>query len=154
MAVKVVFVCLGNICRSPMAEGVFMHLVKEAGLEDKIDIDSCGTGGWHIGEAPHVGTQQVLAKHSIDYQHQARQLHTMDFDDADYLIAMDSDNLRDIIRSGSSHAEIAKLLDYARGIEEADVPDPYYTGRFDEVYDLVLAGCKGLLAHIRQKEGI
>jgi protein-tyrosine phosphatase len=154
MAVKVVFVCLGNICRSPMAEGVFKHLVKEAGLQDKIHVDSCGTGGWHIGEAPHVGTQKVLAKHGVDYQHQARQLHQVDFDEADYLIAMDSDNLRDIMRTGSSGAEVAKLLDFAKGIEEADVPDPYYTGRFDEVYELVLAGSKGLLAHIRQKEGI
>jgi protein-tyrosine phosphatase len=154
MAVKVVFVCLGNICRSPMAEGVFKHLVKQAGLEDKISIDSCGTGGWHIGEAPHVGTQKVLAKHGIDYRHQARQLHSVDYDEANYLIAMDSDNLRDIMRAGTGGAEVAKLLDYAKGIEEADVPDPYYTGRFDEVYDLVLAGSKGLLAHIRHKEGI
>lgn len=154
MPVKVVFVCLGNICRSPMADGVLRHLIHEAGLDSKIVVDSCGTGAWHIGEAPHNGTQKVLTKNGITYRHKARQLCAADFEEADYLIAMDSDNLRDIQRTGHTDAEVALLLDFAKGIEEADVPDPYYTGRFDEVYDLIKAGCEGLLEHILQKEGL
>ena len=154
MTVKVVFVCLGNICRSPMAEGVFRHLVKQAKLENIIEVDSCGTGSWHIGESPHVGTQKVLATHHIEYYHRARQLCAADLSNADYLIAMDSDNLHDIKRQGSVHGEVGLLLDYAKGVEESDVPDPYYTGQFNEVYNLVEAGCKGLLEHIRHKEGI
>src|SRR5437762_1508755 len=102
MSVRVVFVCLGNICRSPMAEGVFRHLVKEAGLQDKIEVDSCGTGSWHIGEPAHSGTQRVLAKHGMDYKHEARQLCNADLTDADYLVAMDSDNLRGIRRLGAT----------------------------------------------------
>lgn len=154
MPIKVVFVCLGNICRSPMAEGVFRHLVKQAGLEQQIMIDSCGTGGWHTGEEAHVGTQRVLAKHGMSFRHSARQLCEADFDEADYLVAMDSDNLRGIRRFKNTNAEVALLLDYAKNVDESDVPDPYYTGRFDDVFELVKAGCEGLLAHIRVKEGI
>lgn len=154
MPVKVVFVCMGNICRSPMAEAVFRHLVDQAGLSDRIMVDSCGTGGWHVGEPPHRGTQQVLAQHGIQYAHQARQLCAADLHDADYLIAMDSENLRGIRRIGHTNAELGLLLDYARGEETVEVPDPYNTGRFDEVYNLVLKGSRGLLAHIRQKHGL
>src|SRR5689334_112391 len=106
MPVKVVFVCLGNICRSPMADGVLRHLIYKAGLDSEIVVDSCGTGAWHIGEAPHTGTQRVLSKNGITYKHKARQLCEADFADADYLIAMDSDNLRDIKRVGKSNGEI------------------------------------------------
>jgi protein-tyrosine phosphatase len=154
MPVKVVFVCLGNICRSPMAEGVLRHLVKQAGLDQQIVVDSCGTGGWHVGEEAHVGTQQVLSKHGMSFRHSARQLCEADFDEADYLIAMDSENLRGIKRFKNTDAEVGLLLDFAKSVEESDVPDPYYTGRFDEVFDLVKSGCEGLLAHIRAKEGI
>lgn len=154
MPVKVVFVCLGNICRSPMAEGVLRHLIKQAGLDQQIVVDSCGTGGWHVGEEAHVGTQKVLAKHGMSFHHAARQLCEADFNEADYLIAMDSENLRGIKRFMNTDAEVALLLDFAKAVEESDVPDPYYTGRFDEVFELIKAGCEGLLAHIRTKEGI
>ncbi len=152
MTVRVVFVCLGNICRSPMAEGVFRHLVKEAGLEDRIQIDSCGTGGWHVGEPPHRGTQLILRQHGIDYQHRARQIDARDLRDADYLIAMDMENLDNIRRLGPTDAEVGLLLDYAEGLTVREVPDPYYNGRFEEVYRLVEAGARGLLKHIREKE--
>lgn len=154
MTVKVVFVCMGNICRSPMAEGVFAHLVKQAGLSHMIEVDSCGTGSWHIGESPHRGTQRMLAQAGIDYRHHARQLSHADLQEADYLIAMDSENLRAIQRFGRTDAKVGLLLDYAKGVEASDVPDPYYTDRFEEVYELVEAGCRGLLEHIRRTEGL
>lgn len=154
VTIQVTFVCLGNICRSPMAEGVFRHLVEQAGLSDRIAVDSCGTGSWHIGERPHQGTRKVLRQHGIDYDGRARQLATADFARADFLIAMDTENLQILRRRASTAAEIGLLLDYADGIHERDVPDPYYSGGFDRVYQLVEAGCRGLLAHIRNKEGI
>lgn len=137
-----------------MAEGVFAHLVKQAGLDGQIAVDSCGTGSWHVGERPHPGTQEVLRQHNIDYQHRARQLSRADFDSADYLIAMDSSNLNNLQRGHATEAEIGRLLDYANGVGERDVPDPYYTGNFETVYRLVEAGCRELLEHIRRKEGI
>jgi len=145
---------MGNICRSPMAEGVFRHMVEQARLSDQIAVDSCGTGSWHVGERPHRGTQKVLRKHGIDYAGRARQLAATDFAHADYLIAMDGDNLRVLRQRTSTSAEVGLLLDYADGVREREVPDPYYSGGFDYVYELVEAGCRGLLAHIRQKEGL
>ncbi len=150
----VLFVCLGNICRSPMAEAVFADMVEKAGLSDQIIVDSVGTGSWHVGEPAHEGTQRVLRAHGIDFQHVARQINANDLHEADYLIAMDRSNLAAIRRLGPTNAEIGLLLDYAEGVDETDVPDPYYTGGFDYVYELVVAGCRGLLDHIREKEGI
>lgn len=154
MPVQVTFVCLGNICRSPMAEAVFQHLVEQAGLTDKISVDSCGTGGWHAGEPPHPGTRKVLENHAVPYLHQARQISQLDLTGADYLIAMDQDNLQDIRNLGPARGETALLLSYAPQLEIREVPDPYYTNRFEEVYQMVDAGCRGLLAHIRQKEDL
>ena len=154
MAIKVTFVCLGNICRSPMAEAIFKHMVSQAGLNEQIDVDSCGTGSWHIGEEAHTGTQRILRQHHVPYNHIARQLTSLDLAKANYLIAMDSENVKGILRSGSTHAEIGLLLDYAPELDIREVPDPYYTNRFEEVYSLVEAGCAGLLSHLRKKEGI
>jgi protein-tyrosine phosphatase len=154
MGIKVVFVCLGNICRSPMAEAIFAHKVKEAGLSDQIEVDSCGTSRWHVGERPHPGTRRVLAAHNIRYTHRARQLNRADLEEADYLIAMDSHNLDDIRRVSRAGAETGLLLDYAPDVTMSDVPDPYYVGNFEDVYRLVEAGCEGLLEHIRREEGL
>ena len=154
MPLRVVFVCLGNICRSPMAEAIFKDMVDNAGLADEIVVDSVGTGNWHVGERPHPGTQEVLRAHSISFDHRARQIQASDLQGADYLIAMDRSNLADIRRLGPTDAEVGLLLDYAEGVDETDVPDPYYSGGFDRVYRLVEAGCRGLLQHIREKEGI
>jgi protein-tyrosine phosphatase len=154
MAIRVVFVCEGNICRSPMAHGLFRHMVREARLSDQIEVDSCGTSSYHNGEALHPGTQQVLDQHGIHFYHTSRRLTRRDLKEADYLVALDSHNLRGIGQLGDTGAEVKRLLDYAPQVKASDVPDPYYSGGFDEVFDLVKAGCEGLLAHIRQQEGI
>jgi len=154
MTVNVLFVCLGNICRSPMAEGVFQKMVDDAGLSDQILVDSAGTGSWHVGETAHRGTQKVLRQHGIAYNGRARQIRPTDITPNTYLIALDSSNLQDLQRYASQHARLFRLLDFASETQERDVPDPYYTGAFDYVYKLVEDGCRGLLAAIRQREGI
>lgn len=152
--IRVLFVCLGNICRSPMAEAVFAHKVREAGLMDKIEADSAGTGGWHIGERLHSGTRRILAEKNIDYDHCARPLTPHDLDRFDYIITMDESNLRDVQRMGKSRARVAPLMSYAADCGWIEVPDPYYTGRFDEVYRLIDQATDGLLASIRREHEI
>ena len=150
--VRVLFVCSGNICRSPMAEGVFQHMVDEAGLSEHIQVDSAGTGPWHVGESAHRGTQRELARHGIRYVGRSRQIGRHDMDRFDYVLAMDADNLSDLqymSRQGTS-AEVRLFLDYAPKAGRREVPDPYYNGRFAEVYDLVRKASEGLLAHIRE----
>jgi len=154
--VRVLFVCMGNICRSPMAEAVFRHLVAEAGLADRFAIASVGTGPWHVGKPPHHGTLALLAQRGVDHGgKRAAQLVVADFDRYDYIVAMDEENLADMSqlhRPAGGRARL--LLDFAPETGEREVPDPYYTGGFDYVYELVLAGCRGLLAHIREREGL
>ncbi|NDJ79182.1 MAG: low molecular weight phosphotyrosine protein phosphatase [Chloroflexi bacterium] len=156
MTVRVLFVCLGNICRSPMAEGVFQHVVQEAGLSDQITVDSAGTGSWHVGEQPHRGTRGVLRKHGIQYEHRARQITRQDFASFDYILTMDNSNLTNVKRMmpDNSDAEVRPFLDYAEDAGTKEVPDPYYDGRFEEVYDLVSQAAEGLLAHIRDEHGL
>ncbi|MBV9852419.1 MAG: low molecular weight phosphotyrosine protein phosphatase [Armatimonadetes bacterium] len=152
--IRVLFVCLGNICRSPMAEAVFRHRVKLAGLEDQIEADSAGTGDWHVGEPPHHGTARLLADNQIEYDHCARQLTARDLNHFDYIITMDEANRRGVGRLGKGRARVAALLDYAPHARVAEVPDPYYTGNFEEVYHLVSQAADGLLAAIREEHGL
>jgi protein-tyrosine phosphatase len=154
MPIRVVFVCEGNICRSPMAHGLFRHMVKEAGLSDQIEVDSAGTSGFHMGEPPHPGTQEILDEQGIDFTHASRSLMRRDLKEADYLVALDQSNLRGIKQLGEPRGETRLLLDYAPSVVIKDVPDPYYSGGFDEIYELVKAGCEGLLAHIRGENGL
>lgn len=131
-----------------------MHLVKQAGLAEQISADSAGTGSWHAGEPPHRGTQNILRKYHIDYQHTARVIRASDFDTFDYIVAMDSQNLADLralARTPAHQAKLALMLDYATDAPVRDVPDPYYNGRFEEVYDLVNRGSRGLLDTIIAK---
>ena len=153
MTIKVTFVCLGNICRSPMADGVFQNMVDEAGLHDKIWVDSAGTGSYHVGEQAHRGTRQVLKKHGIAYNGRSRQIRSNDNDPNTYLVALDESNLRDLQRAFGQHEKTYRLLDFATNTHERNVPDPYYTGGFDYVYELVEDGCAGLLTFVRQEEG-
>ncbi|MFN7251077.1 MAG: low molecular weight protein-tyrosine-phosphatase [Anaerobacillus sp.] len=153
--IKVLFVCLGNICRSPMAEAIFRQKVKEAGLEDKFSIDSAGTGNWHIGNRPHEGTLQILKDKNIDSANiTARQVSSEDLKEFDYIIAMDAENLGNLhrIKGREASGEIRRLLDFIPESEVVDVPDPYFTGNFEEVYDLVEEACNELLTYIRKKE--
>ena len=155
--IRVLFVCLGNICRSPMAEGVFRHLVQAEGLADRFEIESGGTGSWHVGERPHRGTQRELGARGIDLGgKRARQVSSRDLATADYVIAMDRSNLRNLQRYGSRiqlDGKLHLLLDFAEGVDTHDVPDPYYEDNFDRVYELVEAGCRGLLDYICEEEG-
>lgn len=128
-------------------------MVDEAGLSSQIQVDSAGTGSWHVGEKPHYGTRQVLRKHGLAYSGRARQVTQKDMAISDtYIIAMDQDNLTDLQLKYGYHAHLYRLLDFAQKTDESDVPDPYYTGRFDEVYELVTDGCRGLLAAIIERE--
>ena len=155
MKIRVLFVCLGNICRSPMAEAVFQNLVDDAGLSNDFSIDSAGTSNWHAGETAHRGTLRVLTDHDIIYSSRSRQLEPMDHSNsATYIVAMDQNNIYDIRNKFGDRQRMNRLLDFANNLEVRDVPDPYYSGNFEYVYQLVLAGCEGLLEHIREQEAI
>ena len=149
---SVLFVCLGNICRSPMAEAVFRHLVKQEGLEDRIIIDSAGTGDWHTGQPPHRGTRGILEQYGISYEGiRARQVKKQDFERFDIVVAMDGQNEADLQQIGRQlGAKVVKLLDLVPDAQLKDVPDPYYTGNFQEVYELIERGCTILLSQIRE----
>lgn len=154
--VRVLFVCLGNICRSPMAEAVFRHLVSEAGISERFAIDSAGTGNWHTGNPPHHGTRRILDQYGISYEGlKARQVAQDDFAQFDYIIAMDNQNERDLkALARQADARIVKLLDLVPESQLKEVPDPYYTGNFEEVYGLVQQGCRALLELIRREKAL
>ena len=125
--IHILFICLGNICRSPMAEAIMRHLIAQAGLGDHITVDSVGVGSWHIGQAPHPGTQDVLRLHGIPFAGAARQITAADIAGADYLIAMDRENVagvRALDRSGAVTAKLRRLLEFAPPGSPRDVPDP------------------------------
>jgi len=153
---SVLFVCLGNICRSPLAEGVFVHLVAEAGLTDRFEIDSAGTGAWHVGEAADARARMVASRHGVELVSSARQITEADVLRFDYLIAMDRENLRNIKRmadaAGSeAHVHLLREFDPATNGDADEVPDPYYGGAsgFETVYEMVNRSCQGLLERIR-----
>jgi protein-tyrosine phosphatase len=152
--VKVLFVCMGNICRSPMAQGVFHKLVQEAGLEGQVSIDSAGTHSYHVGDAPDSRAQSVLRSRGIDISGlRGRQVADLDFKQFDYILAMDTANLNNLKRRASSgyHDKIRLMLACSRKYPNLDVPDPYFGGveGFDEVLNMVEDGAQGLLKQIQ-----
>jgi protein-tyrosine phosphatase len=159
MAIKVLFVCMGNICRSPSAQGVFETLVSQASLAEHIFTDSAGTHAYHVGEPPDSRAKQAALRRGVDLGSQrARRVSPADFAEFDYVVAMDSGNYEDL--AGMCDPEyVAKLrlfLEFAPGLGVREVPDPYYGGAtgFERVLDLIEEGAKGLLADIRQQHGI
>lgn len=153
MMVRVLFLCLGNICRSPMAEAVFRKMVTEAGLAAVIETDSAGTGGWHAGERPHRGTLQILEQYGIAHEGiRSRQIQAADLETFDYIVAMDADNMTGLKRVGAlKDGQAFRLLDLVEEAGDGNVPDPYYTGDFEETYRLVTRSCERLLAKIREE---
>jgi protein-tyrosine phosphatase len=156
--VRILFVCLGNICRSPTAEGVMRGLLREMGLEDRVQIDSAGTGDWHLGAPPDARATDAAGRRGIALEGAARQVTAADFEDFDLLIAMDRKNLRELLAlAPDEHAaeKIRLLREFdpaTAGGEDLDVPDPFYGGDqgFEQVLDLVDAAARGLLDELRR----
>lgn len=153
---KLLFVCLGNICRSPSAEGIMNHLIKQHGLEDQIVCDSAGTSSYHIGSPPDRRMTAAAARRNIPLQGQARQFHHSDFEEFDLILAMDKDNyqnIRYLDRDGEYEHKVKLMCDFCRHHTDREVPDPYYGGEagFNYVIDLLLDACEGLLEQV-QKE--
>ncbi|WAH35997.1 low molecular weight protein-tyrosine-phosphatase [Alicyclobacillus dauci] len=148
--IRVLFICLGNICRSPMAEAVFRKMLRERHLESSVTVDSAGLGGWHAGDPPHQGTRQVLDDHGISYEGiSSRQVRRDELKSYDYVIAMDEANMEGLARLGLSPSDnVTRLLELVPDVPEKDVPDPYYDNRFDYVYELVERGCRALLLRV------
>lgn len=151
---RVLFVCLGNICRSPTAHGVFEEMVSRSGLSQSIAVDSAGTGAWHIGDSPDERASAAAAERGYDLSSlRARQVHTDDYLQFDYILAMDTKNLSHLseLAPENYQGHIGLFLDFHPQRPMRDVPDPYYGGDegFDEVLDLIEAASRGLLHHVR-----
>lgn len=146
--IKVLFVCMGNICRSPTAEGVFNHMIRELGTEDRFHLDSAGTHAYHVGERPDARAQQTAESRGVDLSYiRARKFTTGDFETFDYILAMDTENYEILMEAcPDEHQHKVKLfLEFAPEHPERDVPDPYYGGQhgFEHVFDLVEAASHG-----------
>ena len=157
---KVLFVCMGNICRSPLAEGVFRHLVTSAGLADRFEIDSAGTSSYHIGDPPDARTTSEARARGIELTGAARQIKPADLSDFDYILVMDAENMARVrqLAKSAAGANVRMLRDFDEEATDADrdVPDPYYGGArgFEEVHDIVERACARLLEHIRKEHGL
>ncbi len=150
---RILFVCLGNICRSPTAEAVFRKLVEEAGYQDEFEIDSAGTSAYHIGEAPDRRSQAAARRRGYDMSGlRARQVTPADFEYYDLILAMDNNNLRELVSQcpQSLRPKVRLFLEYGQRFHEKEVPDPYYGGKdgFDHVLDLIEDASRGLLASL------
>ncbi|MEK7952761.1 low molecular weight protein-tyrosine-phosphatase [Luteolibacter soli] len=156
--IRVLFVCMGNICRSPAAEIVFRHQVADAGLNDAIEIDSAGTIGYHAGKGPDPRMADTLRRRGYTIEGRSRQVTAEDLRDFDLLLAADEDNLADLRRldrTGTHREKIRLLVEYCVEKEANHVPDPYYGGQrgFEDVADLVEDACQGLLDTLKRQIG-
>lgn len=157
--VSVLFVCMGNICRSPTAHGVFRNLLRQQGLEDLIYIDSAGTHAYHVGNPPDERSVATAEKRGIEMRDlRARKVDFSDFIEFDYILPMDDDNYANLMNLAPRDLQqkVRYFLEFAEGIEQKYVPDPYYGGPqgFENVFDLVEKASIGLLADIRNRHGI
>ena len=157
--IRVLFVCLGNICRSPLAEAVFRHRVDERGWTDRFEIDSAGTSGWHRGSPPDRRSAETARRRGIEVAGASRRVTAADLRRFDYVIAMDAENraaLDELRESAGGTAEVRQLREFEPGADSPDVPDPYYGGPrgFEDVHDIVERGCAGLLEHIAAERGL
>jgi protein-tyrosine phosphatase len=155
---SVLFVCMGNICRSPSAEGFFKRKVGESGLDERVRVDSAGTHAYHLSEVPDARAQAAAMARGIDISHQrARRFDVSDFERFDYILAMDQDNLDILLRLCPAEftGKLDLLLSFAPRLNCRDVPDPYYGGEhgFEQVLDLIEQGCAGLLDELRANLG-
>ncbi|HCM75623.1 MAG TPA: protein tyrosine phosphatase [Cytophagales bacterium] len=151
---KVLFVCLGNICRSPLAEGIMKHKLNLDGLIEKVVVDSCGTSDYHIGDMPDVRTRKNAEKNGVKLSHLGRQLSSSDLDQFDFILAMDRANHQNILRLGNgTHQDKIKLMREFDPMEGDEVPDPYYGNEddFQEVFEILDRSIDGFLAHLRSK---
>ena len=148
---KILFICLGNICRSPAADGIMRHLVSERGLDDEFLIDSAGIGSWHVGQLPDSRMRQCGERHGYTFDHRARQFSSRDFDRFDLIAVMDQENYHDVARQATSPADLKKIIrmsDYLRYHPgQKTVPDPYYGSQrdFEFALELLEDACEGLL---------
>lgn len=154
-ATSVLFVCLGNICRSPLAEGIFASMAAERGLAGRFEVDSAGTAGYHSGEAPDPRSVAVAAKHGVRLEGAARQVTRADLARPGLVVAMDADNRRSLerLRGSADQAELATMRDFDPDDPGGDVPDPYYggPGGFDDVYEILDRSCRGLLDELARR---
>jgi len=157
--ISVLFVCLGNICRSPLAEGVFRHVLDQEGLSDQFRVDSAGTSSWHVGEGPDHRAIRSAATRGVTLGGHSRQVQPEDFKRFDYIVAMDRSNLTDLQEyedSVGGEAALYLLREFdPEGGPGSEVPDPYYGGPdgFEKVYDMVERSCRQLLDHIMDEAG-
>jgi protein-tyrosine phosphatase len=157
---RILFVCLGNICRSPTAEGVMAKLVADAGLQEEIELDSAGTGAWHVGEPADTRARKAALARGIELHSVARQVRAEDFERFDLILAMDGSNLHALRQSAPderAREKVRLLREFdpaSTGLDDLDVPDPYYDSRrgFEIVLDQVQAACEGLLEQVRSSE--
>lgn len=151
--IKVLFVCLGNICRSPMAQIVFENMIKEQGIENNFEVDSAGTEGYNAmcNAGIHRGTKEVLKKNGVEFcEHYSRKIKKEDYTYYDYIVAMDSENISDMecILGCDRDNKIKRLLDYTNN--PRNISDPWYTGNFDETYADVVEGCRAFLDYLNK----
>lgn len=157
--IRVLFVCLGNICRSPLAEAVFRHQVGERGLSARFDIDSAGTSGYHNGSPPDRRSAETARRRGIELTGRSRAVIADDLNRFDYVIAMDAENqaaLRDLLRASGGGARVHRLREWDPEPGDGDVPDPYYGGPrgFEDVHDIVERASAAFLDHIIREHGL
>jgi protein-tyrosine phosphatase len=156
MAYKLLFVCLGNICRSPSAENIMTHLLDQRGLSSQIRCDSAGTSSYHIGSPPDRRMTAAALQRGIAMRGQARQFKRTDFEQFDLILAMDDENYEDILaldRAGAYRHKVKRMCEFCQSYRDREVPDPYYGGQdgFTYVIDLLLDACGGLLDHLTRE---